>query len=134
MAAALTSAKGAIGYVDAAYSLENDLTFAAIQNRAGKFVLPDRTNVAAAADTVKTVPSDNAISIVDPPASSETAYPISTFTYAIVHTESSKAAALRSFLQYAIGPGQKFGAELEFAKLPAVVLDADRKTIAKIGS
>jgi hypothetical protein len=41
---------------------------------------------------------------------------------------------LRAFLTYAIGPAQQFGEKLEFAKLPAVVLDADRKTIAKVGS
>jgi phosphate transport system substrate-binding protein len=95
-------------------------------------VLPDNANVAAAAATVKTVPSDNSISIVDPPASAASAYPISTFTYAIVHTNTPKAQQLERFLTYAIGPGQKFGAKLEFSKLPAIVLQADRQTIAKL--
>src|SRR5262249_6969446 len=84
VAAAVQSAKGAIAYVDAAYSIQNGFTYASVQNRAGQFRLPDRGAVAAAAATVTTVPSDNAISIVDPPASAPAAYPIPTFTYAIV--------------------------------------------------
>jgi phosphate transport system substrate-binding protein len=132
LAGLLSRTEGAIGYVDVAYSLQSGFAYAAIRNRAGKFVLPDNANVAAAAATVKTVPPDNAISIVDPPASSASAYPISTFTYAIVHTQSPKSQQLKQFLTYAIGPGQKFGAKLEFAKLPAAVLAADWKTIAKL--
>jgi phosphate transport system substrate-binding protein len=132
LAGLLSRTKGAIGYIDAAYSLQSGFAYAAVRNRAGKFVLPDNANVAAAAATVKTVPPDNAISIVDPPTSAAAAYPISTFTYAIVHTHSPKAQQLKQFLTYAIGPGQKLGTKLEFSKLPATVLQADRKTIAKL--
>jgi phosphate transport system substrate-binding protein len=132
VAAALSSAHGAIGYVDAAYSIQNDFSYAAVQNRAGKYVLPDRAAVAAAAATVTTVPPDNAVSIVDPPASAAAAYPISTFTYAIVPQKSAKADLLKPFLTYAIGPGQQFAADLQFATLPAKILAADRATIAKL--
>ena len=132
LAGLLSRTEGAIGYVDAAYSLQSGFSYAAVRNRAGKFVLPDNANVAAAAATVKTVPPDNSISIVDPPASAASAYPISTFTYAIVHTHGAKSQQLEQFLTYAIGPGQKFGTKLEFSKLPAAVLEADRKAIAKL--
>ena len=132
LAGLLSRTRGAIGYVDAAYSLQSGFAYAAVRNRAGKFVLPDNANVAAAAATVKTVPPDNAISIVDPSATATAAYPISTFTYAIVHTHSPKSQQLKRFLTYAIGPGQEFGADLEFSKLPAVVLEANRETIAKL--
>ena len=81
-----------------------------------------------------TIPANNAISIVDPPASAANAYPLSTFTYAIVPVSTSKAAALRQFLNYAIGDGQQFAAELEFAKLPAKVIAADKRTIARLKS
>ena len=132
VAAALSRAKGGITYIDAAYSIENGFAFAAQQNKAGKFVLPDRQAVAAAAATITTIPADNAVSIVDPPASAPTAYPLATFTYAIVPEKSAKADLLKPFLLYAIGPGQQFSAGLEFARLPAAILAADRKTIARI--
>ena len=132
VAAALSRAKGGITYIDAAYSIENGFAYAALQNKAGKFVLPDRQAVAAAAATVTTVPADNAVSIVDPPASAPAAYPLATFTYAIVPEKSPKADLLKPFLLYAIGPGQRFAAGLEFATLPEAILAADRKTIGRI--
>jgi hypothetical protein len=62
----------------------------------------------------------------------DAAYPLSTFTYAIVPQKSGKADLLEPFLLYTIGPGQKFGAELEFAPLPAKIVAADKATIAKL--
>lgn len=132
VAAALSAAQGSIGYIEAAYSIENGLSYAALQNRAGKWTLPDRAAVGAAAATVTHVPPDNAVSIVDPPASAPAAYPLSTFTYAIVPQKSAKADLLKPFLLYAIGPGQQFAADLEFAELPAKILAADKATIARI--
>jgi phosphate transport system substrate-binding protein len=132
VAAALSSAHGAIGYIDAAYSIENGFSYAAVQNRAGNYVLPQRPAVAAAAATLTSVPPDNAVSIVDPPASAAAAYPISTFTYAVVPQKTPKADLLEPFLTYAIGPGQRFAADLEFATLPPKILAADRATIAKL--
>jgi phosphate transport system substrate-binding protein len=132
MSAALSGARGAIGYVDAAYAISNGFSYAAVQNRAGRYVLPTRPAVAAAAATLATVPADNAVSIVDPPASAAAAYPLSTFTYAIVPQKSSKANLLKPFLTYAIGPGQKFAPELQFATLPPKILAAGKTTIAKL--
>jgi phosphate transport system substrate-binding protein len=134
VAAALSRAKGGIAYVDAAYSIQNNFAYAALQNRAGKFTLPDRAAVAAAAATVTNVPADNSVSIVDPPSSAPAAYPLATFTYAIVPQRSGKADLLKPFLTYAIGPGQRFGAALQFAQLPQKVLAADRRTISRIKS
>jgi phosphate transport system substrate-binding protein len=132
VAAALSRAKGAIGYVDAAYSIRNGFAYAALQNRAGRFTLPNRAAVGAAAGTITDVPSDNAVSIVNPPASAPTAYPLSTFTYALVPQRSAKADLLKPFLTYAIGPGQHFAPGLDFAQLPPEILAADKATIARI--
>ena len=134
VAAALSRAKGGITYIDLAYSIENGFSYAALRNRAGSFELPERTAVGAAAEAVTSIPADNAISIVDPPASAPDAYPLSTFTYAIVPISSSKGAALKQFLQYAIGDGQQFAAALQFAKLPAKVIAANKQTIARLKS
>jgi phosphate transport system substrate-binding protein len=134
VSAALSRAKGGIAYVDAAYSIRNNFAYAALQNRAGKFTLPDRAAVAAAGAIVTTVPADNAVSIADPPASAPAAYPLATFTYAIVPQRSGKANLLKPFLTYAIGPGQRFASALQFAQLPQKVLTADRRTIARIES
>jgi phosphate transport system substrate-binding protein len=66
--------------------------------------------------------------------SAANAYPLSTFSYAIVPDDSAKADLLRPFLLYAIGPGQRFGAPLQFAALPHKIVAADKQTIARIKS
>jgi phosphate transport system substrate-binding protein len=129
-----TKTDGSIAYLAASYVQSNGFNQAALENAAGNFEQPDVKTIATAAETVKSVPADNAISITDPPASAKDAYPLSTFTYALVPQDSSKADALKKFLTYAIGPGQEFGPDLLFASLPSQVLQADKATIAKIGS
>jgi len=126
VAAALARADGGITYVDAAYSLRNGFSYAAMRNRAGNFVLPDRSAVAAAAASATTT------SIVDPPATAPDAYPLSSYTYALIPARTGKAGLLRRFLLYALGPGQRFGPPLQFAQLPPRIVAADKQTIAKI--
>jgi phosphate transport system substrate-binding protein len=132
VAAAIQRGDGSIGYLAISYVFSNHLDYALIRNAAGNFPVPGVDSISAAAASITAVPADNAISLTDPPASAGGAYPISTFTYALVPKSAGKAKALRDFLTYAIGPGQKFGAKLEFAPLPAPVLMAGKKTIAQI--
>jgi ABC-type phosphate transport system substrate-binding protein len=86
--------------------------------------------VAAAAPTI---PSNNAVSLTDPPKSATNAYPLASYTFALAPSTSDKADALKEFITYAIGPGQSYGPDLLFAKLPSQILAADKATIAKIG-
>jgi len=69
---------------------------------------------------------------VNPPASAKTAYPMSTYTYAIVPKSSPKAAALKAFFTYAITDGQAFGPDLGFPPLPSAVVASDKQEIASI--
>ena len=133
VAAVLSRTDGGIGYLGISYVFGNKLDYALIRNEAGTFPVPGPGTITAAADAVKTIPPDNAISLTNPPASAPDAYPISTFTYVLFPTTSGKASALRDFITYAIGPGQKFGAKLHFAPLPARVVSSDKKALAKLG-
>ena len=132
VAAIVARSDGALGYLAVSYVSANHLDYALIRNEAGQFPVPGAASITAAANAVKSIPPDNAISLTNPPASAPDAYPISTFTYALVPESSGKATTLRDFLTYAIGPGQKFGEQLQFAPLPSRVVEAGRKTIAKI--
>jgi phosphate transport system substrate-binding protein len=134
VAAAIAQTDGAIGYVGLAYAVSNELNMPLVENSAGSFPEPSVKSVEAAAAAVKAVGSDNSISLAALPASARGAYPISTYTYAIVPLKSAKAEELKKFIEYAIGPGQEFGPDLDFAPLPAQVIAADKKAIAKIGS
>ena len=93
---------------------------------------PNLANISNAAATVKKVPSSNELHIVDPPKSAKIAYPISTFTYAIVPKAAKQAALLKQFIQYDLTTGQHFGAALDFAPIPKVVLNASKKTVGSL--
>jgi phosphate transport system substrate-binding protein len=133
VAAAVGRTDGSIGYLAISYVFSSKLDYALVRNAAGKFPVPGSESIAAAAASATKIPPDNAISITNPRASAAGAYPISTFTYALVPKSSGKAKTLHAFLRYAIGPGQRLGAKLQFAPLPSRVLDANRKTVAEIG-
>ena len=129
----LQNTPGAIAYIATSYLLAHGVQVAAIQNRAGKFEYPNLKNIENAAQIVKSIPADNAISIVDPPRRAKIAYPISTFTYVIVHRTSSVGALLKSFIGYALTTGQHLGRNLDFAPVPGNVLRAAKATAAGIG-
>ena len=133
VAGKLKSTQGGITYVDVAYSLKNHLKIAKLKNRAGKYVLPGIKNIEAAAAAIKKVTrKDNSISIVDPTQHQPKAYPVCTFTWAIVPAKSSKASELKSFLDWAVTKGQPLGVPLVFAPMPKPVIKAARTTIKKI--
>jgi phosphate transport system substrate-binding protein len=123
---------GAIGYVAAAYLIAAGIHAAAVENSAGKFELPNLTNIEEAASVVTKARPNSAVSIVDPPKKAAKAYPISTFTYAIVPSNAPQATALKEFIGYAITKGQAYGAALDFAPLPQVVLAAAQKALSSL--
>ena len=132
VAAVVGRTDGALGYLAISYVFGNKLDYALIRNAAGQYPVPGASSITAAAEAATSVPPDNAISLTNPPASAAGAYPISTFTYALVPQDSSKAKTLRDFLTYAIGPGQKLGGKLQFAPLPSRVVEVGHNTIAEI--
>jgi phosphate transport system substrate-binding protein len=132
VAGVLTQTNGAITYVDVAYATTSHLAYAAIQNAAKAYTLPDVATCEAAAAAASAPKPNEGISIVDPPASAANAYPICTFTYVIAPKHSSKAQALKAFLTYAVTTGQQFGPKLLFAPLPSAAVAADKTAIATI--
>ena len=133
VAAKLGSTPGGIAYVDVAYAYKNHYKIAKLQNRAGRFVLPSVKSLTAVSKGVKKVTrKDNAISVVDPPKSVKNGYPICTFTWIIVPLQTSKAADLKAFVNWAITKGQSYGHPLLFLRIPKAVQKADKKTIARV--
>jgi phosphate transport system substrate-binding protein len=134
VAAKLGSTPGGITYVDVAYAYKNHYKIAKLRNAAGRFVLPSVKSLAAVAATVKKVPKDNAVSVVNPPKSVKKGYSICTFTWVIVPLQTSKAADLKKFIDWAVTKGQQYGRQpgLLFLPLPKVVVQAARKTTARL--
>ena len=130
--AVVSSTNGAIGYISASYIIAHKLGAAALQNAAGNYEYPNLKNIEAAAKSVKHVPANNEMHIVSPPKKYKLAYPLSTFTYAIVPTAAPQRGLLASWIYYAMTAGQKFGAALDFAPIPKVVLNAGVKTVKEL--
>ena len=128
VAAAIEGTPGTIGYVAIGQAVGSQLQYADVQNQGGAFVKPSTMSIASAAQTAHFRP-DNSVSIVNPPASAKTAYPISTFTYAIVPKDSGKLSTLKQFLTYAVTTGQSSATKFQFAPLPKNVTARDRSII-----
>jgi phosphate transport system substrate-binding protein len=114
------------------------LGYAALKNRAGKFVLPTDTTVGSAAKALGgETPQDERISLIFAPG--EESYPIINYEYAIINpkqADAATAAALKKFLTWAIEPsgGQqsRFLDAVHFLPLPAAIVKLSREQIAKI--
>ncbi len=142
VAAVVQGTKGAIGYVELAYSLQNNLAYAKVQNAAGIYMMPTlNSTAAAAASEAANLPAGNAdwsaVSIVN--AAGADSYPIATFTYLLVYKElnvypggvmtQARAQALVSFLWWAVHDGQATAGTLQYVPLPASVVNGDVTTI-----
>src|SRR5262249_538090 len=94
--------EGSIGYVELVYAAANNLAYAKIKNGGGKLVDPTLAAVSAAAASAKLPPTtDFRVSITNAPG--DQAYPISSFTWLLVHADDAnpaKAKQLRDFLAW----------------------------------
>jgi phosphate transport system substrate-binding protein len=136
VAAAVKQTSGSVGYVEEAYALQNNFTTADVKNKAGKYVEPTLATTSAAGENL-TVPADLGISTINSP--NPAAYPIVSQTFIDVHKDvckggmsPSNAKALKSFLIYALGPGQKVATQLFYAELPAPLLAKAKEQVTKL--
>ncbi|MCL4499721.1 MAG: phosphate ABC transporter substrate-binding protein PstS [Chloroflexi bacterium] len=132
VAAAIQQTPGTVGYVELAYAKQNDMTFAAIKNKAGKWAEPSTAGASVAAGGA-TIPDNLCASIVN--ADGDKAYPISGFSWVIVYqkqTDKDKGEAVVKLLNWMVNDGQQYSEPLDYAKLPASLvnrIDAVLKTI-----
>ncbi|HKW44024.1 MAG TPA: phosphate ABC transporter substrate-binding protein PstS [Candidatus Eremiobacteraceae bacterium] len=123
---------GAIGYVELSYAIENGMTYAAIKNKSGAFVLPTLESVRAAAAQKATVnPGD--FSIVD--MNGATSYPICGYSWVILwkhQPDATKGKALVDLFNWMVSSGQSYAARLHYVPLPTSVQNAARKSLAAI--
>jgi phosphate transport system substrate-binding protein len=121
-----------IGYVELIYASQNKMAYGRVRNSSGAFVKADLASVTAAAAGV-TLPADFRVSITNP--AGKTAYPIASFTWLLVPEhmqDSGKMEAMKGFLKWMLGPGQKQTEALEYAPLPKAVVVAEEKAITKL--
>jgi phosphate transport system substrate-binding protein len=124
VAAAVKQTEGAIGYVEQAYALQNDFSFADVKNKSGQYIAPTLDSTSAAGDGID-IPSDLRINVIDSP--NPKAYPITSQTFAITYEDpckagldKTKAQGLKKFLSFLVGSeGQNTIQKLSYAKIPS---------------
>jgi phosphate ABC transporter phosphate-binding protein len=132
VAALVSDTKGAIGYVELIYALENPkLKVGAVQNKAGEFVTASLETVTAAAAGLKDVPDDLRFSMTN--ADGKESYPISGTVWMVLYTKQpEKATALKDMIRWLTHEGQEFAKGLHYARLPQGMVDQIDKKLALI--
>ena len=114
--------EGAIGYVEIAYAMQNDLPAAALRNAAGNFVQPTvESTEAAAANLQERIQQhpDFRLSLVNAPGAQ--AYPVAAWTYLLIppHVEDcARGRALAGVVRWSLNEGGQFARDLHYAPLP----------------
>lgn len=116
---------GAIGYVEVTYAKQNNLSYGAVRNKAGRFIQADLSSIKAAANVP--LPGDMRVSLTD--TSAPDGYPIASFTYLLLYENLSvnkavkseaEARALVEFVKWLLTEGQKFNEPLTYGALSSV--------------
>jgi len=128
VAGAIQQTVGAVGYVEQAYALQHNFTYASVKNKAGQFVAPTLASTSAAAQGVK-VPANLGIKIANPAGAGS--YPITSQTFIVVNKDLCKAGTpggegaakgVVKFIQYGLAEGQSILSQADYASLPAAIL------------
>jgi phosphate transport system substrate-binding protein len=136
VAGAVKQTDGAVGYVEQAYALQNNFTYAAVKNKAGAFVAPTLASTTAAAQGVK-IPANLGIKIANPAGAGS--YPITSQTFIVLNKDLCKAGTpggeeaakgVVKFIEYGLGEGQKILSQADYAALPAAILAKSKEALA----
>ena len=133
VAACIKQTQNGVGYVEQAYALQNNFTFASVKNKSGAYIDPTLESTSAAGEGL-TVPADFDFSPID--AAGAKAYPITSTTFLLVAVDGCKhgktktqTQLVKDWVDYALSGGQSVAKQLEYASLPAPIL-AKAKTAA----
>lgn len=110
---------GAIGYVDLADAAKAKLSFAAIKDQSGEFVLPSAKGVTVALDSAE-IADDLTYNPLN--SSGKGAYPITAPTWIITYASYSDAATvatLQTYLKYLLTTGQEQASATGYVGIPS---------------
>ncbi len=123
VAANVQKIKGTIGYVDIADAMKNRMTFVALKNKAGNYIVPSQQAIADAAFGVNFKIKGMAPDLLD--QSHQNAWPITTATYILAYQQGSDASRQKGvvdFFTWSLNNGQKLAEEIGFLALPENVV------------
>ena len=133
VAGTIKTAPGTIGYVNTGFVKTNKLQVAALQNKAGQFVLPTAKSGALALNSIKLNAN---LAGENPNPSTPGAYPISTLTWILAYKSGNgaKTAGIQKALNYALsGKAQSIADDLGYVPLSGSILNKARIAVKQIG-
>ncbi len=125
VAAYVKQIKGSIGYVELAYALQNKMTYAAVQNAAGKFIQPTMESFQAAAASADWKNSQDFFLVITN-APGENSWPITATNFILVYKQPKDSAGTKAaldFFKWAYAEGGKQAEELDYVPLPKGLTD-----------
>jgi phosphate transport system substrate-binding protein len=111
---------GAIGYNELAYAIQNKMSYAAVQNKSGKYIPATLATTTLSSNV--TLPANAEVSLTN--TDNPKGYPITSFTWALIYKEqnyggrsAARAKMLLQLMWYNIHEGQKNCEPLNYAPL-----------------
>jgi len=112
---------GSISYVELAYTRQNKMPVATLQNKAGNWVQPSLQSTTAAA-AIK-IPDDTRVNLTN--SDVKDGYPIAAFTWIVVYQDQNysnrsqaKAESLAKLLWWMVHEGRAYSEALDYSNLP----------------
>ncbi|MBX5452017.1 MAG: phosphate ABC transporter substrate-binding protein PstS [Thermogemmatispora sp.] len=133
VAAAVRTTAGAIGYIELAYVLKNNMQYGLVQNRDGAFTQPSLETAKADAANATNIPADLRFYIVNEPG--KDSYPITGYSWVLVYQnqrDPSRGEALANLLWWMVHDGQRYAPDLAYVPLPETIVQRDEAQIKKM--
>jgi len=113
--------------------VRGNIKAAALQNKAGKFVMPNLKGGAAALNNIKL---DANLAGEEPNPAGADSYPISTLTWILAYREGNgpKAGTIRKAMLYLLGPAQNLADGLGYVPLKGAILQQAKAAVGRIGA
>ncbi len=116
--------KGAIGYVELSFALQNKLTYARLKNAAGKFVIPSDDSFQAAASSADWANAKD-FYLVMTNAPGEEAWPIAATVFIMMYKQPKNAEGAKGakeFFRWAYANGTNQAKALNYVPLPPALV------------
>jgi phosphate transport system substrate-binding protein len=132
VAGTVRNTRGALGYVENAYAIQNKLVSTQLRNKDGNFVVPETATFIAAAENADWSVAHFAANLIDQPGAKS--WPIVSPTFVLLPKDPkdpARSANVMKFFDWAFANGGKLAEELEYIPLPKAVQDAVRASWKK---
>ena len=132
VATLIKHSEGSIGYVELGFARKLGLEAAALENKAGNYIVPSFESAMAAIAATE-LPGNLRVFIPDPEGPES--YPVVTLSWLLVYgsyADSKKAEVIRELFRWCLHQGQHFSGDLGYIPLPPKIVEKAAAALATI--